>query len=238
MKNKIFIFTGSGISVESGIPTFRTGSDGLWYNHKIEEVATIDAWSKDRQKVLNFYNLRRAQLSQVEPNLGHKIIADLQQDFELVLATQNVDNLHERAGSQSVIHLHGELTKSQSSLDPDLIYDCPGDINIGDNCEKGSQLRPNITWFGENLDWKKIHQCEKAAGESEVCIIVGTSMQVSPANLLPFKTPESCIIYYVDPGPVDFYIPKSRLPFFYHIKETSTIGLQKVKEELYQIFNK
>jgi NAD-dependent deacetylase len=237
MKNKILIFTGAGISAESGVPTFRTGPDGLWYNHKVEDVATYEGWKKDREKVLNFYNERRKQLKNVEPNIAHKIVAELEKEFQVTVVTQNVDNLHERAGSSVVIHLHGELTKSQSSLDSSIVYDCDEDIKIGDKCERGSQLRPHITWFGEDLDWSKIRQAEKAAKEADVCIIIGTSMQVAPANLIPFSTPDNCLIYYVDPGEVDFYLPKMRLVFFYHIRESASTGIQKVKEELENIYN-
>jgi NAD-dependent deacetylase len=237
MKNKILIFTGAGVSAESGVPTFRTGEDGLWYNHKVEDVATLDGWKKDREKVLNFYNERRNQLEMVKPNLAHKVIAELENNFDVTVVTQNVDNLHERAGSSHVIHLHGELTKSQSSLDSSLIYNCDGDIKIGDKCEKDSQLRPHITWFGEELDWDKIRQSERAAKDADVCIIVGTSMQVAPANKIPFQTKETALIYYVDPSDVDFYLPKIREYFFYHIKEDASTGMLKVKEELENIFN-
>jgi len=117
-KKKILIFTGAGVSAESGVATFRTGDDGLWYNHKVEDVATPDGWRRNKEKVLNFYNMRRAQLKEVEPNLAHQIISDLEKDFDVVIVTQNVDNLHERAGSTNIIHLHGELTKVRSTLDP------------------------------------------------------------------------------------------------------------------------
>ena len=120
---KILIFTGAGVSAESGVATFRTGDDGLWYNYKVEDVATLDGWKRDREKVLDFYNLRRSQMKTVEPNLAHKIIADLEKDFDVTIVTQNVDNLHERSGSTNIIHLHGELTKVRSTLDPTLIYD-------------------------------------------------------------------------------------------------------------------
>jgi len=238
MKNKILVFTGAGISAESGVPTFRTGTDGLWYNHKVEDVATFDGWKKDREKVLNFYNERRSQLKSVEPNIAHKIVAELEKYFEVTIITQNVDNLHERAGSSHIIHLHGELTKSQSTIDPSLVYDCKDDIKIGDKCERGSQLRPHITWFGEELDWSKIRQAEKVAKVADVCIIVGTSMQVAPANAIPFATPDTCLIYYVDPGEVEFHLSKMREYFFYHIKESASTGIVKVKDELLNIFKK
>ena len=226
---KILIFTGAGVSKESGIETFRDSKDSLWNNYKIEDVATIDAWQKNRSLVLDFYNQRRAQLKDVEPNLAHKIIADLEKDYEVTLVTQNVDNLHERAGSTNIIHLHGELTKSSSTFPGSTeIYDCPGDINIGDKCPRGAQLRPAIVWFGENLNPNNIDKAETAAGDCDICIIVGTSMQVFPANQIPFLTKEDCIIFYVDPSEMDFYVPEFRSEFFHHIKEPATKGMQKI----------
>jgi NAD-dependent deacetylase len=222
---KILIFTGAGVSKESGIETFRDSKDSLWNNYKIEDVATIDAWRKNRSLVLDFYNQRRAQLKDVEPNLAHKIIADLEKDNEVTLITQNVDNLHERAGSTNVIHLHGELTKSTFPGSTE-IYDCPGDINIGDKCPRGAQLRPAIIWFGENLDPSNLDKATIAAQECDICIIVGTSMQVAPANQIPFLTKKDCIIFYVDPSEMNFYVPELREDFFHHIKEIATTGMQ------------
>jgi len=226
-KKKILIFSGAGIDKESGVETFRDAKDGLWNNHKIEDVATPDGWRKNRQLVLDFYNQRRAQLKDVEPNLAHKLIADLEKDFEVTLVTQNVTNLHERAGSTNIIHLHGELVKSRSTFPGSTqSYDCQADINIGDKCPRGSQLRPHIVWFGENLDPINIDKAEDAAGKCDICIIVGTSMQVFPANQIPFLTKEDCIIFYVDPSEMDFYVPEFRSDFFHHIKEPATIGMQ------------
>lgn len=228
-KKKILIFSGAGVSKESGIETFRDSKDSLWNNYKIEDVATIDAWRKNKSLVLDFYNQRRAQLKDVHPNLAHQIIADLEKDYDVKLVTQNVDNLHERAGSTNIIHLHGELTKSRSTFPGSTeSYDCTGDINIGDKCPRGAQLRPNIVWFGENLDPSDIDKAETAAGECDICIIVGTSMQVFPANQIPFLTKEDCIIFYVDPSEMDFYVPEFRNDFFHHIKEPATIGMQNL----------
>ena len=225
---KILIFTGAGVSEESGIETFR-GNNGLWNNYKIEDVATPDGWRKNRQLVLDFYNARRVQLNTVEPNLAHQLIASLEKDFDVCIVTQNVDNLHERAGSKNIIHLHGELTKSRSTFPGSTeTYDCPGDINLGDKCPRGSQLRPHIVWFSESLDPIKIKNAETESEKCDICIIVGTSMQVSPANQIPFLTKEDCLIYYIDPSDIDFYIDKQRKPFFKHIKEPATIGMQKV----------
>ena len=232
MKKKILVFTGAGVSEESGIATFRSGSDGLWYNYRPEDVATMDGWRKNRERVLDFYNMRRAEIKTKEPNLAHKIITDLENDFDITVITQNIDNLHERAGSTNVVHLHGEITKVRSTLDPTLIYDWTEDCNIGDKCEKGSQLRPHIVWFGENLNPKFIERAEEAAYECDVCVIVGTSMKVSPANQIPFLTKEKTLIYYVDPSDVDFYIPEFRKEYFKHIKEPASTGMQKVMNDL------
>jgi len=230
---KILIFTGAGVSKESGIETFRDAKDGLWNNYRIEDVATPDGWRKNRQLVLDFYNARRAQLNTVEPNLAHQLIASLEKDFDVTIVTQNVDNLHERAGSKNIIHLHGELTKSRSTFPGSTeTYDCHDDINLGDKCPRGSQLRPNIVWFGESLDPIKIKNAETESEKCDICIIVGTSMQVSPANQIPFLTKEDCLIYYIDPSDIDFYIDKQRKPFFTHIKEPATIGMQKVIEDI------
>ena len=226
-KKKILVFSGAGVSKESGIETFRDSKDSLWNNYKIEDVATTDAWRRNRPLVLDFYNQRRAQLKDVHPNLAHQIIADLEKDYDVTLVTQNVDNLHERAGSNNVIHLHGELNKSRSTFPGSTdSYDCPEDIKIGDKCPRGSQLRPHIVWFGENLDPMNITTAEVAAGKCDICIIVGTSMQVFPANQIPFLTKKDCIIFYVDPSEMDFYVPEFRNDFFHHIKEPATTGMQ------------
>lgn len=230
---KILIFTGAGVSKESGIETFRDSKDSLWNNYKIEDVATKDAWRKNRELVLDFYNQRRAQLKDVHPNLAHQLIADLEKDYDVTVVTQNVDNLHERAGSTNIIHLHGELTKSRSTFPGSTeTYDCPGDINLGDKCGRGSQLRPHIVWFGEDLDPLYLEKSVKAAEDCDICIIVGTSMQVFPANQIPFLTKEDCLIYYIDPSDIDFYLDKQRKPFFTHIQEIATIGMQKVIEDI------
>ena len=179
MKKKIVVFTGAGISKESGVDTFRDAVDGLWENHKIEEVCTMDGWRKDREKVLNFYNDRRRQMPTVQPNDAHKALAKLEELFDVTIVTQNVDDLHERAGSTNIIHLHGELTKARGSFgnggpwnvhNPvyDIGYD---DINIGDKCSKGSQLRPHIVWFSEMLDPGDIEYSRQVANKADVCII-------------------------------------------------------------------
>ena len=230
MKN-ILVFTGAGVSKESGIDTFRDNG-GLWMNYDVHKVAHINAWKNDPQLVLDFYNMRKNDMLGVTPNLAHNIIADLEKDFNVTVVTQNVDDLHERAGSTKVIHLHGELSKVRSESSTEFVYPYDKDIKIGDLAEDGHQLRPYITWFGENLDWKNVKLAEEAAFDADVCIIIGTSMQVAPANSIPFQTKETALIYYVDPSDVEFYIPRFREHFFYHIAEPATTGIKRVYDEL------
>jgi len=181
MKKKIAVLTGAGMSAESGLATFRD-SDGLWEGHDVYEVATPEGWIKNKELVLDFYNERRNQLHEVEPNKGHKALVDLEKVFDTQVITQNVDDLHERAGSSKVLHLHGELYKVRSTVYQNLVYDWKDDLKIGDLCEKGHQLRPHVVWFGE-----AVPMLEKAIRHvliSDVMIIVGTSMQVYPAASL------------------------------------------------------
>lgn len=197
-KKKIVGLTGAGISAESGISTFRD-SDGLWENHSIEEVATPEGWDNNMELVLDFYNQRRKQLTEVEPNAAHKALADLQQAYDVQIITQNVDDLHERAGSQKVLHLHGELTKVRSTINPDLIYDLEGwELKKGDKCELGSQLRPHIVWFGEAVP--AIEKAAELCTQADIAIIIGTSLVVYPAADLMNYFPKSALpIHYIDP---------------------------------------
>ncbi|MBD8489015.1 NAD-dependent deacylase [Echinicola sp. CAU 1574] len=182
MKKKIVILTGAGISAESGIKTFRD-NNGLWEGHDVMEVASPQGWHKNRALVLDFYNQRRKQALEVAPNAAHYGLAQLEKDYEVTIVTQNVDNLHERAGSNHVIHLHGELFKSQSTLDPSLIYDMKHwEIKEGDKCEKGSQLRPFIVWFGEMVPM--MEPAIEATQEADIFAVIGTSMLVYPAASL------------------------------------------------------
>lgn len=231
IKKKILIFTGAGIDAESGVQTFRD-SGGLWDNYSPDDVATISGWRRNGGLVLDFYNKRRAELKDVYPNRAHEIIADLENYFDVTVVTQNVTDLHQRAGSSNVIHLHGELKKVRSTVDPQLIYDWEGDCNLGDRCREGSQLRPHIVWFGETLDSDIIESVANIASECDFCIVVGTSMKVSPANTIPFLTGDNCSIYYVDPSDVDFFIPPSRMQHFKHINDIASVGLEGVKLEL------
>lgn len=203
---KLVILTGAGMSSESGIRTFRD-MGGLWEEYDVTEVATPMAWWKNQELVLRFYNERRKQLADAKPNAGHLGIADLEKHFEVRIITQNVDNLHERAGSTSVLHLHGELTKARSTFDPKLIYDIGyKDINQGDKCEKGSQLRPHIVWFGEAVPM--MDEAIKITSGAEIFVVVGSSLNVYPAAGLIGYAPEEASLWLIDPN--DVYIPVNR----------------------------
>ena len=194
---KIVILTGAGMSAESGVKTFRD-SDGLWRKYRFEEVASPVAWARDPELVLEFYNQRRKQLFEVEPNEGHKALVRLEEKFEVQIVTQNVDDLHERAGSTNVLHLHGELKKCRSTVDPNLIYTMDQwELKLGDKCEKGSQLRPHIVWFGESVDM--IGPAAEIVSTADIIIIVGTSMVVYPAAGLVNYVDDAVKKYYVDP---------------------------------------
>ena len=230
-KPKAVILTGAGISAESGIKTFRD-ADGLWEGHDVMEVASPQGWKKNRELVLDFYNQRRRQLKEVEPNAGHRALKALEEKFEVVIVTQNVDNLHERAGSSNIIHLHGELTKSRSCIDDTKIYDCPDDINIGDRCPQGAQMRPHIVWFGE-----AVPMLERAAfevSEADVIVIIGTSMQVYPAaGLTSFARP-GVPIYYIDPRPtINHELQSARN--LEVIAENASTGVPKLAERLLKV---
>lgn len=229
-KPKIVFLTGAGISAESGLQTFRDSKDGLWENYKIEEVCSIQAWEKDPSLVLNFYNERRKQCRAAKPNLAHELIAKLEERYEVVVVTQNVDDLHERAGSTNVIHLHGELMKSRSTVDTKLIYNRVGDVVLGEQCELQSQLRPHIVFFGEQLDESLVNEAIKAAVSCAVFIIVGTSMQVSPANSLPYYVPFASQMVVIDPLAGEMDIDDERS--IYYMCEKATVGMQKVFDSL------
>lgn len=223
---KLVVLTGAGISAESGLATFRDAG-GLWEGHKVEDVATPEAWRKNQDLLLDFYNQRRKKALEVKPNRGHEILAELEKDFDVTVITQNVDNLHERAGSTNVLHLHGSLFESRSTLDPSLIYPIKGwELKKGDKCERGSQLRPNIVWFGE-----AVPMMEKAAviaSTADVFLVVGTSMVVYPAASLIDYVPVDVKKYVVDPGrPEVFHVPN--LEF---IQEKASIGMARVREIL------
>lgn len=228
MMKKIAVLSGAGVSAESGIKTFRDAG-GLWEGHDVMEVASPDGWRRNPALVLDFYNQRRRQLLTVEPNAAHLAIAQLEQYFDVTVITQNVDDLHERAGSTHIIHLHGELRKSRSTRYPQMIYDCDGDILLGDLCEKGAQLRPHIVWFGEMVPM--LEPAAEAVELAETVIIVGTSMQVYPAAGLVGFAPPFARIYYVDPNPSINY-ELSLMGNLRIIAEPATTGIPKVVGEL------
>lgn len=181
-KPKIVVFTGAGVSAESGIATFRD-SNGLWHNHKIEDVASPEGWKQNPALVLDFYNQRRADIARAQPNAAHKAIAQLEQAFDVCVVTQNIDDLHERGGSSNIIHLHGEITKARSSVDEDDIYPIGyADIKLGDKCRAGSQLRPHIVWFGEAVPLYGV--AEDIIAQADKILVIGTSLSVFPAAYL------------------------------------------------------
>ena len=230
-KQRVVILTGAGVSAESGIKTFRDAG-GLWEGHDIMEVASPEGWIKNRDLVLDFYNKRRRQLQEVQPNAAHEALVELEAAYDTYVVTQNVDDLHERAGSSQVVHLHGELRKSRSTLDPRLVYDCPGDILEGDRCEKGSQLRPHIVWFGEMVPM--LETAAELIVEAHHIIIVGTSMQVYPAAGLVGYAPLDARIYYVDPKPSLNY-ELSQISNLEIIPEKATVGVPMVVDKLLRL---
>jgi NAD-dependent deacetylase len=225
---KIVVLTGAGISAESGIKTFREAG-GLWEGHDVMAVASPEGWRQNQELVLEFYNERRRKLREVQPNEAHRALVDLEAGYDVVVVTQNVDDLHERAGSSRVFHLHGELMKARSSQDEKLIYDCQGDIKLGDTCELGSQLRPHVVWFGEMVPMLKHAALE--ISEADIVLIVGTSMQVYPAAGLVGYAPFEIPIYYVDPRPSINY-ELSRMSNLKVLDEKASVGVPKVVAEL------
>lgn len=205
-RKKLVVLTGAGVSAESGIRTFRD-SNGLWENHDVMEVASPEGWRKNRALVQEFYNQRRKQARECQPNAAHKSLAQLEEYLDVQIITQNVDDLHERAGSTNVLHLHGELSKAQSTLDPRLVYQLDHwEIKEGDKCEKGSQLRPFIVWFGEAVPM--MIPAMKIAAQADFFLVLGTSMQVYPAASLIDYVPKAAPKYLIDPEKPEFSIPK------------------------------
>ena len=195
-RTKIVVLTGAGMSAPSGLATFRD-SNGLWANHRVEDVATPEAWEHDPALVLEFYNQRRAQACAAQPNAGHRALAELERRYDVVIITQNVDNLHERAGSTRVIHLHGELTKARSTADESLVYDIGAKpIRLGDRCARGSQLRPHIVWFGEDVPL--IETASEEFHDAAEVLVVGTSLKVYPAAGLVASAPAEAEKVHID----------------------------------------
>lgn len=230
-RKKIVVFTGAGMSAESGIKTFRD-SGGLWEEYRIEDVATPEAWARNQKMVLEFYNKRRKQVMEAQPNEGHKVLAALEKYFDVQIITQNIDDLHERAGSKKVLHLHGEIMKARSSVDPLLIYPLKkSDIKHGEKCEKGSQLRPHIVWFGEMVP--EMDHAIDLTTQAEIFITVGTSLVVYPAAGLIHYAPAESLKYLVDPGEFEASMVKG----VKHIREKASTGLQELQKELLSIAN-
>jgi len=229
MKKKLVVLTGAGISAESGIATFRD-SGGLWEGYKVEDVATPEGWKKNPALVLEFYNERRKAGLQAKPNRGHEILVELEKHFEVTIVTQNVDNLHERAGSSNIIHLHGSLFESRSTKDENLIYPINGwELNVGDTCVLGSQLRPNIVWFGEMVPM--IEVAAHHAAQADFFLVVGTSMVVYPAAGLIHYVPVESPKFVVDPNMPEV----GMIPYVTMIKEMGSTGLAKVKGQLLKL---
>ena len=223
---KIVVFTGAGISAESGIKTFRD-ADGLWEGHDIMEVASPLGWKKNPELVLDFYNKRRAQLLTVKPNKAHEILAELEAHFDMHIITQNVDDLHERAGSNKVIHLHGELLKVRSISNEDFVIDWKHDLILGDLDIEGNQLRPHIVWFGEDVPM--IEHAIDIVETANILIIIGTSLQVYPAAGLMNYVNQNVPVYYIDPKPATIYGLPNELKV---LPLTAVEGMKIVKEEL------
>jgi len=223
VRKKIVVLSGAGMSAESGIPTFR-GADGLWEGHKIEDVASPQGWFRDRALVLEFYNLRRKAVIEAKPNRGHEILAELQEDFDITIVTQNIDDLHERAGSENVVHLHGEIRKVQSTVNPNLVHELEGwELKEGDKCAEGSQLRPHIVWFGEAVPMIDI--ASEIVSQADVLAIVGTSMAVYPAaGLVHYASAESRK-FMIDPN-----LPTvDGIPNLQGIANVATKGLEEFR---------
>lgn len=226
MKKKIVVLTGAGISAESGIQTFRD-SNGLWEGHDVMSVASPQGWAADQALVLDFYNQRRKQALSAKPNEGHLALANLEREFEVVIITQNVDDLHEKAGSSNIIHLHGELFKSESTADPTLVYDIEGwALNLGDRCERGAQLRPHIVWFGEQVP--KMDLAIAELQEADVFVVVGTSLAVYPAAGLLGLASSEIPKYVIDPNIPDV----ASQPMLEFVEEKGSAGVPKVAEML------
>ena len=225
MKKKTVVLTGAGVSAESGLSTFRDAG-GLWEGHNVMDVASPEGWRKNKKLVLDFYNERRRQLTNVKPNDAHLALVKLETKYDVTIITQNVDDLHDRAGSSNVIHLHGELNKARSVSHPDLIYELNGkDINIGDKCEKGSQLRPHIVWFGEMVSM--MEEAVRYSLEADIFVIIGTSLVVYPAAGLIEFVPEYSPKYIIDPIKPDYNIHHSNLIFIQEKATKGTTGLVK-----------
>ncbi len=232
-KTKIVFFTGSGISEESGLHTFR-GHNGLWHEYRVEEVASIEGWMDNPQRVLEFYNKRRREMMNALPNKAHRSIGLLQEDkhTEVSVITQNIDTLHEQGSAHNVIHLHGRIDQLKC-FDHSTLYPYDKDVEIGDTCEKGSQLRPNVVWFGEALDHSLINKATELISHADYLVIVGTSLLVQPAAGLIHNVNKNCTVYYVAPDEeknMDVFMNRKN-PFRF-IKEKATVGVDMVISDI------
>lgn len=226
MKKKIVVLTGAGISAESGLSTFRD-NNGLWNKYRVEEVATPEAWAANMDLVLEFYNQRRKQLYECMPNSGHLALIKLEDKFDVQIITQNVDDLHERAGSTNVLHLHGELKKVRSTLDPDLVFEWEGwELKKGDTCPRGSQLRPHIVWFGEPVP--NITRAAEITTTADILMVIGTSMKVYPAAGLVHYAPVRSDKYYIDPAASE----SSMVSNLHVIREKAGIAVPQLVNQL------
>ncbi|MEQ8705189.1 MAG: Sir2 family NAD-dependent protein deacetylase [Phaeodactylibacter sp.] len=229
--DKLVVLTGAGMSAESGIRTFRD-DNGLWEGYDVMEVASPQGWRKNPELVLDFYNQRRQQLHEVVPNSGHEALKALEGVYETTIVTQNVDDLHERAGSNNVLHLHGELFKARSTKAPDLVYEWKEDLKLGDTCEKGHQLRPHIVWFGESVPL--LEQAAVEVIDADIVLIIGSSMQVYPAAGLVGFAQKARKIYYVDPKP-SINHELSQIKKLQVIEAPATQGVPVVVEDLMKV---
>ena len=221
-RQNIVVFTGAGISAESGLQTFR-GVNGMWENYRVEEVASVEAWKNNPELVLEFYNKRRREIANTVPNSAHYAIAKLEEKYNVTVVTQNVDDLHEWAGSSNIIHLHGEITKARSENDDSFTtYDIGhNDLHIGDLAPDGSQLRPHIVWFGEKV--MGMYRAAEAVKKADIMIIIGTSLKVYPAAVLVDFATRDCRVFLIDPEPIHLSIPK-----YEHIQKTATEGMAEL----------
>lgn len=226
MKKKLVVLTGAGISAESGIKTFRD-ADGLWDGHDVMEVASPEGWHKNKELVIDFYNQRRRQLHQVKPNLGHFTLAELEADFDVHIITQNVDNLHEQAGSSNVLHLHGELFKVRSTKNENYILDWKIDLNLGDVDTNGNQLRPHIVWFGEAVP--ALDEAIEITQTADFLAVIGTSLQVYPAAGLLHYAKSNVPVFYIDPKPATIYDLQNPLEI---IPMNATDGVPFLRQKL------
>ena len=225
---KLVVLTGAGISAESGLKTFRD-SGGLWEGYDVTEVATPEAWARNPELVQRFYNERRKQALTAQPNVAHTILAELEEHYDVTVITQNVDNLHEKAGSSQVLHLHGQLFQARSSVDEGLVYNMKDwELKMGELCEKGSQLRPNIVWFGEAVPM--MEPAIEIAQEADLFLVVGTSLQVYPAASLIQYTSTSCPIYLIDPKKPGGYFGRN-ITF---IEDKASTGMLRLKKLLFE----